>query len=640
MLYFEGVVMSNIKKILLRSAGLGMIFRSLLAPHIVLAHVEDGVETVSPHRGAHSKQLDKIHFHDRVELVKTLNQKSQDMEEEKRKVALFERQLATERKELAKAAKGAGFTEDSVEVLKDKNCFMNTITKEDAKAYGNLSALVYDIDQNKRLAKVGSAVTRLDREITTAQDEMVMLEKKLSQIPLAESDFRKFVKDLRVFGIELDKEATISSVHKAINDRWAGLNESVRSLQIEKRLSDSQYLENARQVFDHNLQGMTYKVEGVFHRNNGEFSGAAAFDKDKNKLVLTFAGSKSTTDWIKNLMGWNSKLSKSHGLLSNISFHSGFGSHLDDNADSFFSFMRGWLTQYKEQNPNKVLNLVGTGHSLGGALGEIFSAAAKEMAEVMGIKINLGIMTFGAPNTVNANTLENYTKLIGGAGNVVRFAHSYDPVPAIVFWKSAPGATTLKGDTSLFKDVNGTMVLPIRVNPHSSDEYYHAAEKVFEDWEKSLIPLKARLDSVTKLEDDRNTAQKAIGKIANEAHGLLTDLANQDKNSAAVFEDEYQGYIAKERQELVMIQDSLQSMAKDLKERKEKHDLFTLQEQEEFVKNFDQVRQRLSEKKSFIEGLEKDLAWKTYAQTITDDFANLLDRITQDSLSLSVLTIR
>lgn len=363
--------------------------------------------------------------------------------------------IAREKETLKGIAEKAGFTSSSVEVLKDKNCFLNTITKKDAKEYGNLSALVYDIDQKKTLGKANTKITKLDRDISTKLGEVAMLEEKFSSISKSLDKFDTFKKSLKVFGIELDKSATVADVQRAINTRINAIEEEVGRLQDQKSVENTNYLAEAKRVFGRNLQGMKYDIEGVFHRNNGEFSGAAAYDKDNHKLVLSFAGSKSWGDWTKNLFGWNRKLSKSHGLLSNISFHGGFGSHFDDNADSFFSFMKSWLTRFKTENPEQTLKLVGTGHSLGGSLGEIFSAAAKEMAESLGIKVDIGVMTFGAPNTVNANTLDNYTKVLGGAGNVIRFAHSYDPVPKLVFWKTAPGAVTVKGDTSLLYDVNG-----------------------------------------------------------------------------------------------------------------------------------------------------------------------------------------
>lgn len=436
--YFIGGVVFDFKKLLFHTASISMLFHGLTGAYAKAQDIDDDKSGMAISKPIGPKldlkPLQKIHFEERVELVKQLNKKGDEYTAANKERQRVHNEIKVEKETLNRFAKAAGFTTDSTDILKNQNCFLNAVTKQDAKEYANLSALVYDIDHKKSLGKTPSQITKLDRDISIKLDEISMLQEKLVSITKSSSvkEFESLKTSLKIFGIVLDKQAGVSDAHRAINNRITTVETEVSELQAKKSVENTEFLAEARNVFSRNLQGMKYDIEGVFHRNNGEFSGAAAYDKDNHKLVLSFAGSKSWMDWGKNILGMNRKLSKSHGLLSNISFHSGFGSHFDDNADSFFSFMKSWLTQYKETNPKETLTLVGTDHSLGGSLGEIFSAAAKEMAENMGIKINLGVMTFGAPNTVNANTLENYTGRIG-EGNVLRFAHSYDPVPALVF---------------------------------------------------------------------------------------------------------------------------------------------------------------------------------------------------------------
>ncbi|MBY0272369.1 MAG: lipase family protein [Alphaproteobacteria bacterium] len=631
--------MVDLKKLLFRTAGVSMLISGLTGAYAKPQHMEeDKSMAISRPFGSKLdlKPLQKIHFEERVELVKYLNNKGEEYTEASKKRQRIQGEITEEQETLDRFAKAAGFTTDSTDILKNQSCFLNTVTKQDAKEYANLSALVYDIDQKKSLGKMPSQVTKLDREISTKLDEISMLQEKLASIPRASNvrDFESLKTSLKIFGITLDKQAGVPEVQRAINNRITTVETEVSELQATKSVENTAFLTEARNVFSRNLQGMKYDIEGVFHRNNGEFSGAAAYDKDNHKLVLSFAGSKSWMDWGKNILGMNRKLSKSHGLLSNISFHSGFGSHFDDNADSFFSFMKSWLTQYKETNPNETLTLVGTGHSLGGSLGEIFSAAAKEMAESMGIKINLGIMTFGAPNTVNANTLENYTGRIG-EGNVLRFAHSYDPVPALVFWKTAPGGVTVKRDTSLLYDVNGTMELPVRINPHSSDDYYHAAEKVFEDWEKSMAPLKAQLKIVSDLQNEEKEIETTIGKISTEAHQAFVNLAVQDQLSAAAFENEYQSYIQKQQKESEDIIRDFKKLAQQIS--RVTPETATPSDMKKLLEEYKEFEKRIKEKKAFIESLKSDKAWKTYVEQISDDFAAIQARIAAESMFLSTI---
>ncbi|MBY0293147.1 MAG: hypothetical protein K2W92_07670 [Alphaproteobacteria bacterium] len=630
--------MFDFKKFFFRTVGFSILIKGLTGVHATVPSVDEERSNMAISRPTGPKiklePLQQINFKGRVKLVESLNKKGEEYTAASKKRQKIQSEITEEKKTLERFAKAAGFTTDTTDILKDPNCFLNTVTQQDAKEYSNLSALVYDIDQkNIPLGKITPKVTKLDRDISTKLDEISMLEEKLASIPRTSDvkNFESLKKSLKIFGIELDKQADVPDVQRAITNRIATVENEVGELQANKSVANTEFLEEARTVFSRNLQGMKYDVQGVFHRNNGEFSGAAAYDKDNHKLVLSFAGSKSWTDWGKNILGMNRKLSKSHGLLSNISFHSGFGSHFDDNADSFFSFMKSWLTQYKQNNPNKALTLVGTGHSLGGSLGEIFSAAAKEMAEDMGINVNLGIMTFGAPNTVNANTLENYTKRIG-EGNVLRFAHSYDPVPVLVSWKTAPGVT-FKGDTSLLYDVNGTMELPVRVNPHSSDDYYHAAEKVFNDWERAMTPLKAQVQLVSDLQNEEKEIEMTIGKIATEAHQAFVNLANQDKLSAAVFEDEYQTYVQNQQKEAEDIRREFRKFSQQASQ--VSAETATPSEKQQLTEKFAEFNNRIKEKKTFIESLQKDRAWKTYAKQISDDFAAMQARIATESMFLS-----
>jgi hypothetical protein len=620
------------------SAGVGLILKGIFVPHAAQASTVGEDETSKSSRTSSHARPKKIHFNERIDLVNSLNQQGTQLNAQKKHLSQIEARLAAQKQELEKSASLAGFSGDSSQILRDQNCFMNRVTVEDAAQYGTFSSLVYSIEKNKDLVKASTKTTQRDREISVKQQEIDMLAKEILHIPSDHKGLKNFVKNInRTIGSKLDVEdSTYAQIQETINGRLDALHKEVDALQQAKTLADSVYIEAARQRFALNLQGMNYEIKGVFHRNDGQFSGVGAYDKDKKKLVLSFAGSKSLSDWAKNLFGWNQKLSSRHGLLSNISFHSGFGSHLDDNADSFFSFMRGFLEDFKKDNPNGTLNLIGTGHSLGGALGEIFGAAAKELAASMGVKVDLGIMTFGAPNTVNQNTLGAYTKLIGGAGNVIRIAHSYDPVPKLVFWKSAPGALSIEEDNSLFKDVNGTMMLPVNTNPHNSDEYYHSAGLVFSKWQEKLSPVKAYLGAVQNLEAQKEEAEKSIGQIASQAHQLLMDLANQDKNSADIFEDEYEHYVSQQQEELKPLQGSLRALSRDLASRKEKGDVFTFQEQEDFMNQIRALQKKVADKQDFIKNLQKDTAWRGYANQISDEFDRLMSEISSDSLLLSI----
>lgn len=421
-----------------------------------------------------------------------------------------------------------------------QDSFLRRVTQDDVETYGNFSAAIYGVsedDHKKEQTWASADGAKYDREINDIYDQIDVLEKRQKEMTKRSKTAKNVLdllriesQNLRALGVSFGAEdpLTFDLMTQKIRQKIGDLQKNLDALNRQSKIEKTKYLNGAKDLFSANLRGKDYEVAGVFHRNNGEFSGAALYEQDKNKLVLSFAGSKSVLDWVKNLFGWNQKLSSKHGLLQNISFHSGFGSHLDDNAESFFAFMRTWLVDFKKQHPGETLELVGVGHSLGGALAEIFTAAAKQIAESMDIPVKVGVMTFGAPHIVNANSLENYNAIMGGGMNTMRFEQGFDPVPKAVFWKTASGPS-IQRDVSLFQDVNGTMMLPINLNPHSAEEYYHSASKVFSLWKRDY---EQAADAYKRYAADRAAELEIVNTVKT---GIIQSGKAGQKNSAALF---------------------------------------------------------------------------------------------------------
>ena len=316
----------------------------------------------------------KIHFSERVELKSELKAKGRALKSLKKEATALTEKITQQQAIVKASLEKSNYDERYQDLISTSSCFMNQVTSDQAKLYGNLSALVYQIDQEKKIGKADKKVTKLERQITLLNEQITLIEtwqKTLMAELTTGIDTEKTMEAIRknirnVFKVEFQKEVEITMITSFMIDKIQSLQNGISELETQKNQENSAYFAEATKVFGHNLFGSDYEIQGVFHRNNGEFSGVAAYDKEKNELVLSFAGSKSSGDWIKNLFGWNSKLSAKHGLLTNISFHSGFGSHLDDNADSFFSFMHSWMRGYQKNEETRPLKIVGTGHSLGG----------------------------------------------------------------------------------------------------------------------------------------------------------------------------------------------------------------------------------------------------------------------------------
>lgn len=541
--------------------------------------------------------------------------------------------LDEENANFASLVKEMGISDAGIESMKDDKSFLSRLTAESAKTYGTLSALVYDVDANKSLGKANVTSTKLDRDISALMETVSDLEAFAKAIPTTKAkDFKKFVKNLSIYDINLPEAATVQDVRVAIALKLTNLDGQIKDLEAQRLRASQEDLNKAREAFAGNLQGMNYDVRGVFHRNNGEFSGAAAYNEDNKELVLSFAGSKSTMDWVKNLFGWNAKMSYSHGLLSNISFHSGFASHLDDNAASFFAFMRYFLEDFKKTNgEGATLKIVGTGHSLGGAIAEIFAAAAKQMGEKMGIKVDLGVMTFGAPNLHNANTLKNFHAITGGAGNVINFTQAYDPVSSIVFWRGKSGAT-VSGDTSLMRDTNGTLELPVRMNPHSIADYYHAVDAHFAALQEKMNPVRAALARINTLEGELNKSKASVAELTKEGSATVTLLACHDQDSAAKFADESEAYIAGQNAVLEARQDAM----------RQARVLFTAavaQKQPLLVQTLlgerlNVIEAQVKVQEAYMKTLLAQKTWRTYAAKLRERAKERAEQFGQGSIML------
>ncbi|MBP7729423.1 MAG: hypothetical protein KA112_02245 [Alphaproteobacteria bacterium] len=652
--------MVDFKKLLFRTAGLSMLIKGITGVHGV-SHLEEGNKNIPPITRK-TQRPEPINFEKRLDLVQKLNQKGAQLDEVQQRRDNLRAEITQEREVVDKLAGNAGFNNmNSLDVLSDQDCFLNRVTLDDAKAYSAFSSLVYNIDQQKSMTrKASKQTTKLERDFLAKLSTISLLESKEAAIKKSlfiTEEYKREVENLSsVFGIKFQTRAdqaspTFEEVQEAIGLKVTALRREAETLERQKEHQNTEFLTAARDVFAHNLEGMDYNIEGVFHRNNGEFSGVAGYKHHKataeqpeeHTLLLAMAGTKSWSDVWSDLWGVKDWVDYGSGLLRGVKFHAGIMSHLNDNAAAFFSFTTNWLKNFQEQHAGATLNIAGVGHSLGGSLGEVFAVSAKQIAEKMGIKVRLSIMTEGAPNIIDANSLETYNN-IKGKGNTIQIAHVYDPVPRAAFWLKSTNDAEIKRANSLFYDINGTMVLP-GLNPHSSTEYYQSAVKVFESWYEDMTLLKTQAAHFAELVKEEEATDQAIGKISREAYQIGTQIINQDKISAAGFEQEWEKYITQEQLKLQKLNDEFKPLkVKIYKLSLQKNP--SIVEQEKLVFERTALQEKINKQTKIIEDLSQDKPWTPYAEEISRNFAELkadmltssflLDSIVEKSMSSSL----
>lgn len=443
-----------------------------------------------------------------------------------------------------------GASDQLAEVLSDKAAFINQLSASSAQTYGALSAQTYGALSALAYEKFEEgSLSRTPKETQTSlaiQTQQKILE-NLEKYSLGISDILKtkptkvakeiasFVNTLKhTFGIDVPCQNKVNGISmylqddiiSAIGEKSLALKTKISSLTELSFAEQADQINDLQKLLDQNKYAKGLQVQGIFYRNNGEFSGFAAYNEDTHQLSLVFAGSKSKSDWVKNLMGWNDKASARRGFLTGMNLHSGFLSHLEGLSDEAFRGAYRILDKLNAKHKDKPLEVVGTGHSLGGALATLFTACTKEMADARGMKINVKGCTFGAPNLVHGGSVDHMNKLFGGAGNWVRFENSYDPIPVACFWKDSPGLA-IRYKQDFFYDTAGAMQI-FGQNPHGMNNYYHGIETHMNKWKKSTEDLITVLNQREKFRQELQAVKSASNDHLKAGHAAMRELVDFD----------------------------------------------------------------------------------------------------------------
>jgi hypothetical protein len=520
-------------------------------------------------------------------------------------------------------------------ILADKNALINTLSSDDAQRYAALSALAYEEYTEGRL-KRSKLSTQTDLEITKNTKLLESLKSyesnlsdlfKLKDPQKIASQIKKFKAGLKdIFGVDVGESNQYDVINEAISKKINNLSDQIEKLKEDALLAQSDDMIKLQKVLKQNRFAKDLEVKGIFYRNDGEFSGFAAYDTNNHRLHLVFAGSKSRGDWIKNLFGWNAKASARRGLLTNMNIHAGFLSHLENLSDESFEMAYKMIKTLSDQKPDKPLEISGTGHSLGGALATLFTAAAKQMAESMGVHVKASGVTFGAPNLVHGGSVDTLNKLFGGAGNWVRFEHSKDPVPLAVFWKDNPGVS-IRYNGSIFWDTANAMQI-FGQNPHGSDNYYHSVKTHAELWQQSVQQLRSIVQAKEeKLSEIRNIKSEA-NKVSSSLNKKMIAVVNFDVEHASHLAKEKSSYINRLTKEIEEYESSLKkafSQAESLEKQFEEGGL-----SESMIaplsSQLEELHAKMERARFLMEDVEKNKVWQ---QLTKEKVKSKFDRINE-----------
>ena len=449
--------------------------------------------------------------------------------------------------------------------------WINTITSEEVRTYGQLSAAIYDkkfshyqirdekakpkSEQDDQLTRAIAGVqTEINLLKTTAANLKKLVEEKVTGSDDAPKHETKLIKGLKMQGLKIEDDVDgneitdASAIFKKIQNQQQNLD---RELQ-EKKLVEAEHEDTHFALVEEALilTGQVshgYRLEHILYRNPGsengktktqckELSGIILYNEDKEELLFVMAGSKSAMDLFNDFYAGTAKPDVFHGSLDGFHIHTGFLKGFEQVQGSYNAFMMPWLERWlarqqkkkqpnitptptsrpeeKATQPNVTLTIRGTGHSLGGALAELFTISAVQMAkETLKIPVQAGVITFGAPNVFASIDIEKINKIMDGRGNFIRIQDRFDPVPRACFWKESPGVAVV-GTAGLFSDEAGSFEWMGRVNPHSSVHYANYGYMIVESHKRKGAKLATEIGSVDdaekKLKEAREEQEREV----------------------------------------------------------------------------------------------------------------------------------
>ena len=137
-------------------------------------------------------------------------------------------------------------------------------------------------------------------------------------------------------------------------------------------------------------------------------------------IVIAFRGSESITDWIVNGLRWKTRFTPFENRRARV--HAGFMAQYTGLRVAIFGHV---MSSHRE---NTELELIVTGHSLGGALATMFAA---ELATVLP-QSTIQCYAFNSPMVGNAAFVTEVSHLPNV--HIRRWNTAYDVVPCLPCW--------------------------------------------------------------------------------------------------------------------------------------------------------------------------------------------------------------
>ncbi|MDP3532647.1 MAG: lipase family protein [Alphaproteobacteria bacterium] len=335
------------------------------------------------------------------------------------------------------------------DAFKNPNSFVSQIDGDYLDRVMSLNVIAYNISskfdadipamaQNsiKRRQAALAQIKADHKNATTSKGWVYNSSKKLN-----EEDRKSITKSIKEsFGQDytskLERAETLMKFEDELEKFEKRIKEETKPSFIDREVQNAY---NAAVAKDENLLQWNHAFKGYvvvdsFLRNNREFGGFILFNEQKNDMIVVVPGTKSASDWIKNVQAWGKKGNPVTGAGRGLNIHKGFGNAYEESFDSIQSTLNAFL----EKNMNTIKNSKNpfkchvTGHSLGAAIATILAYDFKtNLLKAKNIEVDLDLITVASPRLFDLKSAERVEKALGH-DKILRIFNEWDIVPKII----------------------------------------------------------------------------------------------------------------------------------------------------------------------------------------------------------------
>ncbi|WP_151192539.1 lipase family protein [Cysteiniphilum sp. JM-1] len=163
------------------------------------------------------------------------------------------------------------------------------------------------------------------------------------------------------------------------------------------------------------------KPAGIIYYKKGQ-------DNQNDQILVAFHGTENVSDIMTDLKASKIKATL-HGSVNGSRVHSGFYQRYSQGRNDFLDLLNQYIHQ--AQTRNKAVDILVTGHSLGGALASL--AAIDLIGDIKGKNLEatakVKLITFNSPRVFDNDSAEKVNEILGD--NALRLWRKGDPVSAV-----------------------------------------------------------------------------------------------------------------------------------------------------------------------------------------------------------------